>query len=159
MWNAGKKIIDHSDVVGTSPVGAAPATSSFSTTPGVNGLGKGKCNSRQTTFRFLDLVLLYKRFDGTHQHVLPISGLFDPKNSNLVWGIHRWSISFCWPGQVVERKNNNNKQTKNNRLETPWCSRVSNTLFFTLLSNLTALILIILGKNGEFYGAWNLFTT
>ena len=27
----GNKIIDHSDVVGASPVGAAPTTSSFST--------------------------------------------------------------------------------------------------------------------------------
>ena len=27
----GKKIVDHSDVVGASPVGAAPTTSSFST--------------------------------------------------------------------------------------------------------------------------------
>ena len=27
----GNKIIDHSDAVGTSPVGAAPTTSSFST--------------------------------------------------------------------------------------------------------------------------------
>ena len=27
----GKKIVDHSDVVGTLPVGAAPPTSSFST--------------------------------------------------------------------------------------------------------------------------------
>ena len=26
----GKKIVDHSDVIGTSPAGAAPATSSFS---------------------------------------------------------------------------------------------------------------------------------
>ena len=29
--NAGTKIVDHSDVVGASPVGAAPTTSSFST--------------------------------------------------------------------------------------------------------------------------------
>ena len=29
--SAGKQIIDHSDVVGASPVGAAPTTSSFST--------------------------------------------------------------------------------------------------------------------------------
>ena len=28
---AGDKIVDHSDVVGASPVGAAPTTSSFST--------------------------------------------------------------------------------------------------------------------------------
>ena len=28
---AGNKIVDHSDVVGASPVGAAPTTSSFST--------------------------------------------------------------------------------------------------------------------------------
>ena len=33
VWNTlvGNKIVDHSDVVGASPVGAAPTTSSFST--------------------------------------------------------------------------------------------------------------------------------
>ena len=52
----GNKIVDHSDVVGASPVGAAPTTSSFSTsrTPGFNGLGK----TRRETFKFWDLVRL-----------------------------------------------------------------------------------------------------
>ena len=35
----GNKTVDHSDVVGALPVGAAPITSSFST-PGFNGLGR-----------------------------------------------------------------------------------------------------------------------
>ena len=41
--SVGNKIVDHSDVVGASPVGAAPTISSFSTwTPGFNGLGRDK---------------------------------------------------------------------------------------------------------------------
>ena len=45
----GNKIVDHSDVIGTSPVGAAPTTSSF-LSPGFNGLGKDNCKTRQKTF-------------------------------------------------------------------------------------------------------------
>ena len=55
----GKEIVDHSDVVGASPVGAAPTTSSFSTlTPGFNGLGKDNYKMRRETFKFWDLVRL-----------------------------------------------------------------------------------------------------
>ena len=38
----GNRIVDHSDVVGASPLGAAPTTSSFSTQHqhGFNGLGR-----------------------------------------------------------------------------------------------------------------------
>ena len=53
----GNKIIDHSDVVGASPVGAAATTSSFSTCS-FNGLGKHNCKTRQETFKFWDLVTL-----------------------------------------------------------------------------------------------------
>ena len=49
----GKKIVDHSDVAGAAPVGAAPTTSSFSTsTPGFNGLSKDNCKTRQKTIKF-----------------------------------------------------------------------------------------------------------
>ena len=42
----GDKIVDHSDVVGASPVGVAPTTSSFSTWhPGFIGLGKDNCKT------------------------------------------------------------------------------------------------------------------
>ena len=46
------KIIDHSDVVGASPVGAAPTTSSLWTQhlPSCNGLGKDNCKTKQETF-------------------------------------------------------------------------------------------------------------
>ena len=47
----GNKIVDHSDVVGASPVGVAPTTSSFSIT-GLNGLGKDNCKTRRETFEF-----------------------------------------------------------------------------------------------------------
>ena len=53
------KIVDHTDVVGASPVGAAPTTSSFSTwTPGFIGLGKDNCKARRETLKFRDLVCL-----------------------------------------------------------------------------------------------------
>ena len=50
----GNQIVDHSDVVGASTVGAAPTTSS----PGFNGLGKDKCKMRRESFKFWDLVWL-----------------------------------------------------------------------------------------------------
>ena len=63
--SVGNKIVVHSDVVGASPVGAAPTTSSFSTlTPGFSGLGKYDCKTRRETFKCWDLVRLYQRLDG-----------------------------------------------------------------------------------------------
>ena len=57
--SVGNWIVDHPDVVGASPVGAAPTTSSFlDFTPGLNGLGKGNCNMRRESFKFWDLVRL-----------------------------------------------------------------------------------------------------
>ena len=57
-WSlVGNKIVDYSDVVGASPVGAAPTTSSFSTwTPSFNGLGKDNCKTKGKRFKFWDLV-------------------------------------------------------------------------------------------------------
>ena len=55
----GNKIVDHSDVVGASPVGAAPTTSSFSTgTPGFIGSGKNNWKARWKTIEFGDLMRL-----------------------------------------------------------------------------------------------------
>ena len=51
------KSIDNSDVVGASPVGAAPTTS-FGLTPVFNRLRKDNCNTRRETFKFWDLVRL-----------------------------------------------------------------------------------------------------
>ena len=49
------KTVDHSDVVGASPVGAAPTTSSFSTQhSGFNWWGKDNCNGRRESFKFWD---------------------------------------------------------------------------------------------------------
>ena len=50
----GIKIVNHSDVVGASSVGAAPTTSSFST----QHLHKDNCKMRRETFKFCDLVCL-----------------------------------------------------------------------------------------------------
>ena len=53
----GIKILYQSDVVGASPVSAAPITSSF-LKPGFNRLCKDNCKTRQGTFQFLNLVCL-----------------------------------------------------------------------------------------------------
>ena len=56
---AGNKIDDHSDVVGASPVGAAPNYIFIvDLTPGFIGLGKDNCTKRRETFKFGDLVHL-----------------------------------------------------------------------------------------------------
>ena len=52
----GNKIVDHSDAVGASPVGAAPPTSSSST--GCIGLGEDNCTTRRETSKFGVLVRL-----------------------------------------------------------------------------------------------------
>ena len=52
----GDKIIDPSDVVGASPVGAAPTTSSLSTW--LQWIGKDNCKTRREPFKFWDLMRL-----------------------------------------------------------------------------------------------------
>ena len=53
----GNKIVDHSDVVGTVPVGAAPTTSFIlDLTPGFNRLHKDNCKTRREIFKCWDLV-------------------------------------------------------------------------------------------------------
>ena len=55
----GNKIDVHSDVVGASPVGAAPITSSiYSLTPGFNRLSKDNCKMRRKPCKIWDLVRL-----------------------------------------------------------------------------------------------------
>ena len=57
--SVGNKIIDHSDVIGASPDGAAPTTSSFlDLTPGFNGLGRDNCKTRRETVKCCNLVQL-----------------------------------------------------------------------------------------------------
>ena len=53
----GNKIVDHSDVVGASPVGAAPTASSF-LRPGFNILHKDNYKMGRETFEIWDLVWL-----------------------------------------------------------------------------------------------------
>ena len=52
----GNEIADHSDVVGASPVGAAPTTSLFSTW--LQWIGKGNCKTRRQSFKLSNLVRL-----------------------------------------------------------------------------------------------------
>ena len=55
----GNTIVDHSDVVGASPVGAAPNYFFIlDLTRGFNGLGKNNHKTRRETFKFGDLVHL-----------------------------------------------------------------------------------------------------
>ena len=55
----GNKIVDHSDVVGASPVGAAfNHIFRFDLTPGFNGLGNDNCKMRRESFKFWGLVHL-----------------------------------------------------------------------------------------------------
>ena len=65
----GNRIVDHSDVLGAAPVGAAPTTSSFSTLP--NSLKSGAKTARRDE-KHLSCGLwraLYQRFDGRSKHV------------------------------------------------------------------------------------------
>ena len=57
------KIVDHSDIIGASPVGAAPTTYIFilDLTPGFNGMGKDNCKMRRQTFKFLGFGVTYTR--------------------------------------------------------------------------------------------------
>ena len=52
----GNKIVDHWDVVGALPAGAARTTFSFST--GFNGLGKNNCKTGRETFMTFELLPL-----------------------------------------------------------------------------------------------------
>ena len=57
----GNTFVDHSDVVGAAPVGAAAPNYIFILdylTPGFNGLGKDNCKTRRETLKFLDTVRL-----------------------------------------------------------------------------------------------------
>ena len=53
----GNKIVDHSDVVGASPVGAAPTTSTFPTQY-LALMDWAKTTARRETSKVLDLVVL-----------------------------------------------------------------------------------------------------
>ena len=48
-------IVGHSDVIRASPIGAAPTTSSFSTSPGFYGLRKDIGKTRREKFKFWEL--------------------------------------------------------------------------------------------------------
>ena len=55
--SVGNKTADHSDVVGASPVGAAPSTSSFwAKHQASNGSDKDRCKTRRETLKFGNLV-------------------------------------------------------------------------------------------------------
>ena len=80
----GNKRVDRSDVVGASPVGAAPTSSSH----GFNGLGKDNCKTRRDE-KYLSSVIrcgLYYRFDGTvsdNGHYILLWGPWDCRDWQL----------------------------------------------------------------------------
>ena len=55
----GNKIVDHSDVVGTSPVGAVPTTSSFSTNNWLQWIGQRQLQGEARYIKVLILGVLY----------------------------------------------------------------------------------------------------
>ena len=57
----GSKIVDHSVIVGADHIFILDLISGF------KGLAKLKCTTRRETFKFSDVVRLYKRFVGTWQ--------------------------------------------------------------------------------------------
>ena len=59
----GNEIVDHSDVAGASPVGAAPTKYIFilDLTHGFNGLGKDNCKTRRETFKIWVFGVTYIR--------------------------------------------------------------------------------------------------
>ena len=71
------RIVDHSDVVEASPVGAAPTTSSFWTV--YNGLHRDNCKTRWESFKFWDSVCcLYYEILWHIWKLLPVDCLTPP---------------------------------------------------------------------------------
>ena len=82
----GNQIIDHSDVVGASPAGAAPTTTSFSTEH-MASINWAKTNARRDGehLSFGIWSAFYWRFDGTYIH--------------CQWGLvsyRFYNINWCW---------------------------------------------------------------
>ena len=69
----GNNLIDRSDVVGASSIRAVPTTSSFSTRPGFNGLGKDNCTTGRERFKVFNFLRFILEVEGTH--LLHICGL------------------------------------------------------------------------------------
>ena len=89
----GNKIVIHSGVVGASPVGAAPTTSSFSTYTRFNGLVKDNNKTRRETFKCSDLVHLilevwrYSHI-GVHIHIQIHMSYMMISQADYQW--HHW---------------------------------------------------------------------
>ena len=66
----GNKIVDHSDVVGASPAGAAPTTSSFWQTLGFNGLDKDNYKTRRGIVDRGIWCALNERLDGIFSDII-----------------------------------------------------------------------------------------
>ena len=101
----GNKIIDHSDVVGASPVGAAPTTSSFST----EHLASIYCT--KTTAKW-DEEHLSLRFGATYIRDLTVVGITVWLQSNISF-LGTVSLSDC---KAKHRKISNIKRTKSQKL-------------------------------------------
>ena len=95
------KIVDHSDVVGASPVGATPTTSSFSfldITPGFNGWGRDNCKMGQETFKCWDLLHLILEVGYCWQCRQLKSFLM--KNKDLFIGYSQYHMECWWSGSL-----------------------------------------------------------
>ena len=109
----GNKIVDHSDVVGALPVGAAPKyIFILNLTFGFNGLDKDSCKTRWETFKFWDLMwLILKIWQCVNRDSnLPQSLLLqiNPVYMDTACGLHNylvyWSIT-SWNEAVFLQSN------------------------------------------------------
>ena len=94
----GNKIVDHSDVVGASPVGAAPTTSSFSTlASGFKGFSKDSHKTVRESFKCWGLVRLILETWRYHSIFLKMSFLghkTKPKHGTVETLYN--TVNFCW---------------------------------------------------------------
>ena len=99
MHLVGNYIVDHSDVVGASPIGAAPTTSSC----GFNGLGKNNCKTRPETFMFGDWVRLiienwWYTDNIAHSHIVMSTLIVFVENCHTVAKSSVWCIDLARNG-------------------------------------------------------------
>ena len=120
----GNKIVDHSDVVGASPVGAAPTTSSFSTWHLASRDLAKTSSSQYENLLSVELwcayirdltVLCFRVWHGQESTAIVSCGVYHsyvpnddvikwkhfPRFWPFVWGIHRWPVNSPYKGQCL----------------------------------------------------------
>ena len=103
----GNMIVHHSGVVGASPVGSVPTTSSFSTEH-LASMDWATAIARQDTFEFLDLVRLMLEtwwyiFQSRVAHFVLHSSLLQP--DWLIWKQGNFVMRWTWQTKCVGQVN------------------------------------------------------